>query len=63
MLALRRLEDAERDGDKIYAVLRGIGSSSDGRASKAFTLLVPRGRKSPFAELTSVPVMVWKELP
>jgi acyl transferase domain-containing protein/NAD(P)-dependent dehydrogenase (short-subunit alcohol dehydrogenase family) len=31
MLALKRLADAERDGDRIYAVLRGIGSSSDGR--------------------------------
>ncbi len=31
MLVLKRLEDAERDGDQIYAVIRGIGSSSDGR--------------------------------
>ncbi|WP_033826063.1 type I polyketide synthase, partial [Kitasatospora sp. MBT63] len=31
MLALRRLADAERDGNEIYAVIRGIGSSSDGR--------------------------------
>ncbi|BBC32408.1 hypothetical protein SGFS_037020 [Streptomyces graminofaciens] len=31
MLALRRLSDAERDGNRIYAVLRGIGTSSDGR--------------------------------
>ncbi|MFJ9521496.1 SDR family NAD(P)-dependent oxidoreductase [Kitasatospora sp. NPDC101801] len=31
MLALRRLSDAERDGNEIYAVIRGIGSSSDGR--------------------------------
>ena len=31
MLVLRRLEDAERDGDRIYAVIRGIGASSDGR--------------------------------
>ncbi|MGC8640896.1 MAG: SDR family NAD(P)-dependent oxidoreductase [Isosphaeraceae bacterium] len=28
---LKRLEDAERDGDRIYAVIRGVGSSSDGR--------------------------------
>lgn len=32
MVGLRRLADAERDGNRIYAVLRGIGSSSDGRA-------------------------------
>ena len=31
MVALKRLADAERDGDKIYAVIHGIGSSSDGR--------------------------------
>ena len=31
MLALRRLEDAERDGNRIYSVIRGIGSASDGR--------------------------------
>lgn len=27
---LKRLEDAKRDGDHIYAVVRGIGSSADG---------------------------------
>ncbi len=31
MVALKRLEDAERDGDRIYAVLCGSGISSDGR--------------------------------
>ena len=31
VLALKRLADAERDGDRVYAVLRGLGSSSDGR--------------------------------
>ncbi len=31
MVLLKRLEDAERDGDHIYAVIRGIGTSSDGR--------------------------------
>ncbi|MDR3218450.1 MAG: acyltransferase domain-containing protein [Dysgonamonadaceae bacterium] len=30
-LVLKRLEDAERDGNKIYAVIKGIGGSSDGR--------------------------------
>jgi acyl transferase domain-containing protein/NAD(P)H-dependent flavin oxidoreductase YrpB (nitropropane dioxygenase family)/NAD(P)-dependent dehydrogenase (short-subunit alcohol dehydrogenase family) len=29
---LKRLADAERDGDKIYAVVRGIEGSSDGRS-------------------------------
>jgi acyl transferase domain-containing protein len=36
---LKRLEDAERDDDRIYAVLRGVGTSSDGRA---LGLLAPR---------------------
>ena len=31
MLVLKRLEDAERDGDRIYAVIKGVGSSSDGK--------------------------------
>ncbi len=29
-IVLKRLDDAERDGDRIYAVIRGVGSSSDG---------------------------------
>jgi acyl transferase domain-containing protein/NAD(P)-dependent dehydrogenase (short-subunit alcohol dehydrogenase family)/acyl carrier protein len=36
MFALKRLEDAERDGDKVYALLRGIGASSDGRAKSVY---------------------------
>ncbi|RUL87437.1 type I polyketide synthase [Tautonia sociabilis] len=32
VVVLKRLADAERDGDRIYAVIKGIGSSSDGRA-------------------------------
>lgn len=35
-IVLKRLADAERDGDKIYAVLRGIGSSSDGRGNAIY---------------------------
>jgi acyl transferase domain-containing protein/NAD(P)H-dependent flavin oxidoreductase YrpB (nitropropane dioxygenase family)/NAD(P)-dependent dehydrogenase (short-subunit alcohol dehydrogenase family)/4'-phosphopantetheinyl transferase EntD/acyl carrier protein len=32
MLLLKRFDDAVRDGDKIYAIIRSIGTSSDGRA-------------------------------
>lgn len=32
MVVLKRLADAERDGDRIYAVIKGVGGSSDGRA-------------------------------
>ncbi len=39
MLVLKRREDAERDGDRIYAVIKGVGVASDGRA---LGLLAPR---------------------
>ncbi|WP_041540297.1 type I polyketide synthase [Catenulispora acidiphila] len=31
-VVLKRLADAERDGDRVYAVVKGVGSASDGRA-------------------------------
>jgi polyketide-type polyunsaturated fatty acid synthase PfaA len=36
MLALKRLDDAIRDGDRIYAVIKGIGVSSDGAGSSIY---------------------------
>ena len=36
MFALKRLADAERDGDRIYALLRGIGTASDGRSKSVY---------------------------
>ncbi len=36
IVVLKRLEDAERDGNRIYAVLRGLGSSSDGRSQSIY---------------------------
>ena len=43
MVALKRLADAERDGDRVYAVLRGLGSSSDGKAKSVYAPL-PQGQ-------------------
>jgi len=43
LFALKRLDDAERDGNKIYAVIRGIGSSSDGY-EKSIYAPVARGQ-------------------
>jgi acyl transferase domain-containing protein/4'-phosphopantetheinyl transferase EntD len=36
-VVLKRLADAERDGDRIYALIRGTGSSSDGRGAGVMT--------------------------
>ena len=41
---LKRLEAAEKDGDKIYAVIRGVGGSSDGRG-KGITAPNPVGQQ------------------
>ncbi|OQY87182.1 MAG: beta-ketoacyl synthase [Chloroflexi bacterium UTCFX4] len=41
---VKRLEDAERDGDKIYAVVRGVGGSSDGKG-KGITAPNPIGQQ------------------
>ena len=36
LIVLKRLEDAERDGNTIYAVLKGVGSSSDGKGDAIY---------------------------
>jgi len=36
MVALKRLEDAVRDEDRIYCVLSAVGSSSDGRSKSVY---------------------------
>jgi acyl transferase domain-containing protein/NAD(P)H-dependent flavin oxidoreductase YrpB (nitropropane dioxygenase family)/NADP-dependent 3-hydroxy acid dehydrogenase YdfG len=38
-VVLRRLEDAQRDGNRVYAVIKGVGGSSDG---KSLALTAPR---------------------
>lgn len=42
-VVLKRLADAERDGDRIYALIKGIGSSSDGR-NRSLTAPHPAGQ-------------------
>ena len=37
ILVLRRLADAQRDGNRIYAVIKGLGSSSDGKAQSIYS--------------------------
>jgi malonyl CoA-acyl carrier protein transacylase len=44
LFVLKRLADAERDGDRIYAVLRGMGGSSDGKG-KGISAPNPVGQK------------------
>lgn len=39
IIVLKRREDAESDGDRIYALIKGVGTSSDGRG---VGLLTPR---------------------
>ena len=44
LFVLKRLADAERAGDRIYAVVRGIGGASDGRG-KGITAPNPVGQR------------------
>ncbi|HTE59388.1 MAG TPA: beta-ketoacyl synthase N-terminal-like domain-containing protein [Solirubrobacteraceae bacterium] len=39
MVVLKRLSDAQRDGDRVYAAIRGVGVSSDGRGA---SVMAPR---------------------
>jgi len=44
LFVLKRLADAERDGDRVYAVIRGLGGASDGRG-KGITAPNPVGQR------------------
>ena len=44
-VVLKRLADAERDGDRVYAVIKGVGGASDGR-SLGLTAPRPEGQRS-----------------
>ncbi len=39
MIVLKRRRDAERDGDRIYAILKSVGTASDGRGA---SVMAPR---------------------
>jgi acyl transferase domain-containing protein/NAD(P)-dependent dehydrogenase (short-subunit alcohol dehydrogenase family) len=41
MVVFKRLEDAERDGDRIYAVVSGVGTSSDGKDKAVYAPFSP----------------------
>ena len=47
MFLLKRLADAENDGDRIYAVIRSVGASSDGKG-KGITAPNPIGQRLAF---------------
>ncbi|MCK6549926.1 type I polyketide synthase, partial [Myxococcota bacterium] len=44
IFVLKRLADAERDGDTVYAVIRGVGGASDGKG-KGITAPNPVGQR------------------
>lgn len=51
---LRRLEDAERDGDHIYAVIKGTAINNDGSAKVGFTAPSIAGQSSVIAEALAI---------
>ncbi|MGD9384806.1 MAG: beta-ketoacyl synthase N-terminal-like domain-containing protein, partial [Desulfobacterales bacterium] len=36
LFVLKRLDDAEKDGNRIYAVIKGVGTSSDGKSQSIY---------------------------
>jgi amino acid adenylation domain-containing protein len=49
MVMLKRLEDAQQDGDTIYAVIRGVGLNNDGGEKASFTAPSVRGQAQAIA--------------
>jgi amino acid adenylation domain-containing protein len=54
VVVLRRLEDALRDGDRIYAVVRGSAINNDGAAKVGFTAPSVEGQARVIAEAQAV---------
>jgi acyl transferase domain-containing protein len=50
MVALKRLSDAQADGDRILAVIRGVGCRNDGAERAAFTAPGAEGQAATLAE-------------
>ncbi|MGL6094670.1 MAG: beta-ketoacyl synthase N-terminal-like domain-containing protein, partial [Fimbriiglobus sp.] len=46
LVVLKRLADAELDGDRVYAVLKGIGSSSDGKGGAIYAPVAAGQKKA-----------------
>ena len=55
IFVLKRLEDAEKHDDRIYSVIKGIGTSSDGN-HRAFMHRESRDRSKPFERLIGKPI-------
>ncbi|MBZ5521019.1 MAG: type I polyketide synthase, partial [Acidobacteriia bacterium] len=54
LVVLRRLADAERDGDHIYAVIKGTAINNDGSAKVGFTAPSVAGQASVIAEAMAI---------
>jgi acyl transferase domain-containing protein len=54
LVVLRRLADAQRDGDHIYAVIKGTAINNDGSAKVGFTAPSVAGQASVIAEAMAI---------
>src|SRR5437763_1564755 len=54
IVVMRRLADAERDGDHIYAVIKGTAINNDGSAKVGFTAPSIAGQSSVIAEAMAI---------
>ena len=52
-VALKRLEDAERDGDRIYSVIRGVAGGSDGKSKSCLLYTSPSPRDATLSRMPS----------